>query len=153
MRPGTLGTVGVWEHFPPTLPFPRTLQSFSLSACWDLSQGRRPGPKLCLLLSKTDHAAAPSNPCALGAPHRIPFAKQLVCRLLQGPASTGGFCRLWAHSFLSVGQQRCYQESNRLLSEACFCLTLLPVIRAIVHIRTLSDILVATAPCREIILV
>lgn len=95
--------------------------------------------------------AAPSNPCALGASHMIPFVKQLVCLLSLGPDGTGGSEGCQLPQFRSMGKQRFYQELNCLFSEAYFSLRLLCIIRANVHIRTLIDILVAIAPCREII--
>lgn len=97
--------------------------------------------------------AAPSSPCALGASHVIPFVKQLVCLVLLGPEGTGGSEGCQLTQFLSMGKQRFSRELNCLFSEAYFSLRLLCIIRANVHISTLIDILVATAPCREIILV
>lgn len=97
--------------------------------------------------------AAPSNLGARGTSHLIPFVKQLVCLLSLGPDGTGGSEGCQLTQFLSMGEQRFYWELNCLFSEAYFSLRLSCIIRANVHIRTLIDILVATAPCRKIVLV
>lgn len=95
--------------------------------------------------------AAPSNLGARGTSHLIPFVKQLVCLLSSGPDGTGGSEGCQLTRVLSMGAQRFYRELNRLFSEAYFSLRSSCMIRANVHIRTLIDILVATAPSKEIV--
>ena len=148
--PSTLGDFRVWEPLPP--PDLGLDSPFLHGRAW-LQFGFQGLPKVLSSFEQIrPHASTQQFLCSRG--WHDAFCKATGVSLLPGPDWHRWLLKaVVSLSFFRMEEQRFYLEFNCLPWEAYFSLRLLFIIRANVHLRTVTDILVAMVPCREIVVV